>query len=140
MIGGMTGDLLGSALDLFRLPPDRLGSALALLVAIIIAAEYLRITLMVVALRSVLMHLTCGLLTVVLQPVLLAVVLVLSIADHPGRAGINAALVAGLYVVWYFAGQSTLLVRADTQGADLGFISVGALITFGAGLVAVLLT
>lgn len=131
--------MIGGLLDLFRLPPARIAEALALLAAIMVAAEYLRITLLVVAPRSRFVHLACGLLTVVLQPVLLAQVLYASIADHPERAGINAALVAGLYVVWYLAGQSTLLVRRDTQGADLGFMIIGALITFGTGAVAALL-
>ena len=134
----MSSGMSAAMLELFRLPPDRLGMAMALLAAIIVAAEYLRITLLVVGLRSVIVHLACGLLTVVLQPVLLAAVLYTSIADHPERAGVNAALVAGLYLVWYLAGQSTLLVRRDSQGADPGFMVVGAFITFATGAVAAL--
>ncbi|MCG8420127.1 MAG: hypothetical protein MJE77_19530 [Proteobacteria bacterium] len=125
--------------DLIRLPPERIAAALVFLAGFMVACEYLRITLSVVAPRSVPVHVLCALLTVVIQPVVLAASLVLGIADHPQRALINMLYIALLYMVWYLAGQSTLLVRPDTQGADLGFMAVGALfITFPPGLVAAL--
>ena len=123
-------------LALMRLPPDNMAASLALLAGLVVACEYLRISLMVTRLRSIAVHLLCGALTVVIQPAFLAVALVLGIADHPDRAWLNMGVVALLYLVWYIAGQSTLLVRRDAQGADVGFMTVGALFTFGAGLVA----
>jgi hypothetical protein len=50
------------------------------------------------------------------------------------------AIVAGAYILWYLVGQSTRLVRRDSEGADVGFMSFGALITFPVGIVAALLT
>jgi hypothetical protein len=41
-----------------------------------------------------------------------------------------------MYVIWYLAGQLVLLARPDTEGADLGFMTVGALITFPVGIIA----
>lgn len=123
-------------LDLLRLPPEHLGASILLLAGIVIACEYLRVSLTPVLTRSVIAHVLVNLLTVVVLPVLLAVVLVLSISAHPDRALINLAIAGGLYVLWYLAGQSTLLVRSDTQGADLGFICVGAVITFVPGVIA----
>ena len=126
--------MFADLLSLLRLPPDRLGASLLLLAAFIVVCEYLRISLMVVFTRSVLVHVLVSLLTVVIQPVVLAVVLVLSTIDHPERVWTNMGLVACLYGLWYVAGQSTLLARPDSQGADAGFMTVGALITFVPGL------
>lgn len=128
--------MMASLLELLRLPPDRLGAALLFLAGVVVACEYLRISLSPVFTRSVPVHVLINLLTAVIQPVLLAVVLVLSIAAHPDRALVNMLLVAGLYGVWYLAGQSTLLVRADTQGADAGFMWVSSAITFIPGAIA----
>ena len=123
-------------LDLLRLPPEHLGASILLLAGVVVACEYLRVSLSPVLTRSVIAHVLVNLLAVVIVPVLLAVVLVLGISAHPERAPINLAIAGGLYVLWYLAGQSTLLVRSDTQGADLGFICVGAVITFVPGLIA----
>jgi ethanolamine transporter EutH len=129
--------MMATLLDLLRLPPERLGASLLLLAAFMVACEYLRISLATVFTRSVPVHVLSCLLTCVIQPVVLAVALVLGTIDHPDRAWLNMGLVACLYGVWYLAGQSTLLVRPDSQGADLGFMTVGALITFLPGLTAV---
>lgn len=123
-------------LDVLRLAPERLGISLLLLAGFMVVSEYLRISLSVAFTRSVVVHVLVCLLTVVIQPVLLAVVLVLSTMAYPDRVWLNLGLVAGLYGVWFVAGQSTLLVRADSQGADLGFMTIGALITFLPGLTA----
>lgn len=123
-------------LDVLRLAPERLGISLLLLAGFMVVSEYLRISLSVAFTRSVVVHVLVCLLTVVIQPVLLAVVLVLSTMAYPDRVWLNMGLVAGLYGVWFVAGQSTLLVRADSQGADLGFMTIGALITFLPGLTA----
>lgn len=123
-------------LDVLRLAPERLGISLLLLAGFMVVSEYLRISLSVAFTRSVVVHVLVCLLTVVVQPVLLAVVLVLSTMAYPDRVWLNMGLVAGLYGVWFVAGQSTLLVRSDSQGADLGFMTIGALITFLPGLTA----
>jgi hypothetical protein len=52
---------------------------------------------------------------------------------------VNQLLVAALFVVWYVAGTLTRLVRRDGEGADLGFMSLAAVIVLvvGAGAAAI---
>jgi hypothetical protein len=130
-------DKLTSMLALLRLPPSHLVASILFVAGMVVACELLRVSLSPVLTRSVIAHVLVNLLTAVVLPVFLAVVLVLSIAAHPDRALINLGIVAGLYVLWYLAGQATLLARPDTQGADPGFMFVGSVITFVPGLIAV---
>jgi hypothetical protein len=122
--------------ELLHLPPEHLAASILSLAGLVIACELLRVSLSPVLTRSVVAHVLVNLLTAVVLPALLAVVLVLSILAHPERALMNMVIVAGLYAVWYLAGQATLLVRSDTQGADLGFMFVGSAITFVPGVIA----
>jgi hypothetical protein len=128
--------MFGTLFELMRLPPEHLVASILFLGGVVIACELLRMSLAPVLTRSVIAHVLVNLLTAVVLPVFLAVVLVLSILAHPERALIDMLIVAGLYAVWYVAGQATLLVRADTQGADLGFMFVGSAITFVPGVIA----
>jgi hypothetical protein len=123
---------------LLALPPDRLLPALGLLASFMVFAELTRIALGTGLTHSVLAHVTICLLTFALQAIVLAIVLLHAAASHPGRGFINLAFALGLYVVWYLAGQATLLVRPRSEGADIGFMAVGALITFPVGLVSAL--
>ncbi|HLK90041.1 MAG TPA: hypothetical protein VKZ18_09105 [Polyangia bacterium] len=123
---------------LLALPPDQLVPALSLLAFVIVIAELVRIAIGTELTRSALAHVTVCLLTFALQSVLLAVVLVHAAHAYPTRGFVNLAFAAGLYLVWYLAGQATKLVRPVSEGADVGFMAVGALITFPAGLVAAL--
>ena len=120
---------------LLALPPDRLLPALCLLGGFIIYCELVRISLAAALTRSVAAHVTVCLLTFALQAITLAVVLVHAAATYPGRGFVNLGIALGLYLLWYLVGQSTRLVRPGSEGADLGFMAVGALITFPAGLV-----
>jgi hypothetical protein len=120
---------------LLALPPDHLLPALCLLAGFIIYCELVRISLAVVLTRSVLAHVTVCLLTFALQAITLAVVLLHAAATHPGRGFINLGIALGMYVLWYLTGQATKLARPRSEGADLGFMAVGALITFPVGLV-----
>jgi hypothetical protein len=79
------------------------------------------------------------LLTFAVQSVVLAVVLVWANHHHPGRGWINLGYAFLMYVVWYAAGQLTHLARPDNEGADLGFMTVGALITFPVGILTALI-
>ena len=135
---GMTTKPFRVIWELMSLPPDRLIPALSLLAAFMILCELVRISLLTELTRSVLAHVAVCLLTFVLQSIVLAVVLVHAAARHPGRGLINLAFAAGLYVLWYVTGEATRLVRPISEGADLGFMSVGALITFPAGILAAL--
>jgi hypothetical protein len=72
--------------------------------------------------------------------VVLAVVLVWSALHHPDRALLNLVLAAALYVPWWAGGALTRLVRDDSEGSDLGWLAMGALITFPTGITAAVLT
>ena len=120
---------------LLALPPDRLLPAVCLLAGFIVYCELVRISLLVVLTRSVAAHVTVCLLTFAAQAITLAVVLVHAAATHPGRGFVNLGITLGLYVLWYVTGQATRIVRPRSEGADLGFMAVGALITFPAGLI-----
>lgn len=124
--------------QLLSLAPDRLGPALSLLAAIIVFGELVRIALGTELTESVVAHVVMCVLTFPLPSLLLAVVLVHAASAHPGRGFINLGFALGLYVVWYLTGQLTRLVRPLSEGADVGFMSVGALITFPVGLVSAL--
>jgi hypothetical protein len=121
------------------LPPDRLGPALAMLASLIVVCELTRIALCTEHPQSRVAHITVALLTFPLQSILLSIVLVHAACTHPGRGWINLAIALGLYVLWFVVGQATKRVRKVSEGADLGFMCVGALITFPVGIVAALL-
>ncbi|ACY16570.1 hypothetical protein Hoch_4072 [Haliangium ochraceum DSM 14365] len=132
---------MSGLVDLLYLPPEHLGASVLFLASIIIACELLRVTLSVSFTSGatpvqVVTHVLVNLLTAVIQPLFLAVVLVLSIVAHPERGLLNLLIVLALYGLWYGTGQATLLVRRDSQGADLGFMSIASAITFVPGLVA----
>jgi hypothetical protein len=120
------------------LPPERLGPALALLASVMVICELTRIALCTEHPTSRVAHVTVCLLTFPFQSILLAMVLVHAAAAHPGRGWINLGIALGAYALWFAAGQATKLVRRPSEGADLGFMCVGALITFPVGAAAAL--
>jgi len=120
------------------LPPDGLGRALLLLASVMVICELTRIALCTEHTTSRIAHVTMCLLTFPAQSIFLAVVLVHAAAAHPGRGWINLGIALGAYAVWFVAGQATKLVRRPSEGADLGFMCVGGLITFPIGIVAAL--
>lgn len=124
---------------LMGLPPTDLAAALVMLGAFIVIAELVRIALGTELTRSVLANVLICLLTFPVQAGVLAVVLVHANLAHPERVGWNFAVVLGLYVLWFLTGSGTKLVRPVSEGADLGFMTVGGLLTFPFGLVAVLI-
>ena len=123
-------------LALLALPRERALEALAYLSAFIILCELVRLALGTTFTRSKLAQVIRSLLTFPVQALLLAAVLVWAAHQHPERAWINVGYALLLYGVWYAAGQLVLLARPDTEGADLGFMTVGALITFPVGILA----
>jgi hypothetical protein len=123
-------------LELMSLPPERIKEWLSFLIAFMILCELTRLALATVFTRSVLAHVIRCLLTFAVQAVVLAAILVWADYRHPGRGWINLGVAALMYVIWYLAGQLVLLARPDTEGADLGFMTVGALITFPVGIIA----
>ena len=126
-------------IQLMSLPPERTKEWLMFLSAFMVLCELTRLALATVFTRSVLAHVTRCLLTFAIQSVVLAAVLVWADYRHPGRGWINLGYALLLYFIWYLAGQLVLLVRPDTEGADLGFMAVGALITFPVGIIAALI-
>lgn len=126
-------------INLLSLPPERVREWLSLLAAFMILCELTRLAIATVFTRSVLTHVCRCLLTFAVQAVTLALVLIWADHRHPERAWINLGYALLLYFIWYVAGQFVLLARPDTEGADLGFMTVGALITFPIGILAALL-
>lgn len=120
-------------LELMSLPPGRLGAAFLLLAALMLLNDLIRTALMTEFTRSVLNHVIVNVLTLLPGVILGAVLLY---ADHlyPERAFLNLALAALLYVAWYLSGTLTWLARKDTEGADVGWMSHGAIITLGCWL------
>jgi hypothetical protein len=133
---GITQGPFTDLLDLLSLSPGRLGEALGLLSAFMIACELTRTALGTTLTRSSFAHVIRCLLTFAIQSTTLAAILVYAAHRHPERAFINLGIALGMYVIWYLAGQLTSLCRSDNEGADLGFMTVGALITFPVGLIA----
>jgi hypothetical protein len=135
LLDGMTTQPFKNILHLLGLPADQLWASFSLLAAVMIVCEFVRISLGTVLTRSRVAHVTVCVLTFAFQALLLAFVLVYADRAHPGRGWINLGIAAAMYVIWYLAGQATRLVRTDSEGADVGFMAVGALITFPVGLV-----
>ena len=126
-------------IQLMSLPPERTREWLMFLSAFMILCELTRLALATVFTRSVLAHVLRCMLAFAIQAVVLAGVLVWADYRHPDRAWINLGYALLLYFIWYLAGQLVLLARPDTEGADLGFMAVGALITFPVGIIAALI-
>jgi len=126
-------------INLLSLPAERTREWLTLLAAFMILCELTRLTIATVFTRSVLAHVSRCLLTFAVQAVTLALILVWADYRHPERAWTNLGYALLLYFIWYLAGQLVLLARPDTEGADLGFMTVGALITFPVGVIAALI-
>jgi hypothetical protein len=122
------------------LPPDHLWPSISMLAGFMMVCELVRIAFGTELTTSRIAHFTVCALTFAVQAIVLAVVLVIADLAHPGRGWINLCIAFAMYVTWYLTGQLTKLVRSDSEGADVGFMTVGALITFPVGIVAAALT
>lgn len=124
-------------LTLLELGPRAWPYDLALLAFLLIVAYLLRTALMVAAPRSVAVHVLVTSLTM-LPAIGLAAVLVRAAIAHPDRAWLDLLLVTPLYLAWASGGVLGRLARPDAEGADIGWLSHGAFVTFGTGIVAAL--
>lgn len=140
LIDGMSTQPFVDLLHMLELPPDQLWASFSLLAGVIILCELVRIALGTVLTRSRIVHVTVCLLTFALQSLLLAFVVAYGDRHHPGRGWINLGIALALYVIWYITGEVTRLVRKDSEGADVGFMAVGALITFPVGIIFALIS
>lgn len=124
-------------LELLSLAPETLGHAFAMLSFLFVCNYLLRTALMTERPRSWFVHaLVC---TLTLLPALvLAPILVWAAYRHPDRVWINLGVAALLFGAWYLGGAMTRLARRDAEGGDLGWITMGAFITFPTGLIAAL--
>ncbi|MBM3814333.1 MAG: hypothetical protein FJW20_22140 [Acidimicrobiia bacterium] len=129
---------LWAILDLLSFDPARLAASLILLAAVMTANDLIRTALMVQMTRSVATHAIIDTLT--LWPgIMLGFLLLYAARVHPDRVWINLGLALGLYVFWILGGVLTKLSRPDTEGTDIGWISHGAIITVGLGLIGVVI-
>lgn len=125
-------------IGLLTFAPEHPWAAMALLAGLFSVNEPLRTALSTAAPRSPIVHALVCLLTLLPSFVMGAGLLV---AGHrqPDRALSNVALAALLHVPWLVGGELTRLVRRDAEGADVGWICVGALTTLSCGVLAMVL-
>jgi hypothetical protein len=116
------------------LPPEGPWPGLLLLAGFLVVGELVRVGLATEHTRSVAAHVTMCLLTVAIQAAVLAAVLVHAARSHPGHGWSNLGWAAALFVVWWATGMSTRLVRPDSEGADVGFMSVAAAVVLVTGV------
>ena len=121
--------------QLLALSPETLWHAVAMLSFLFLLNYLVRTGYMSESPRCVAVHMVVCLLTL-LPAVILAAVLIWAAYNHPERAWINLVIAALLYVPWYLGGAVTRPVRSDAEGADVGWLTMGALITFPAGVIA----
>ncbi len=123
----------GTVLDLLSFAPHTVWHALVLFSFAFMINYLVRTAYMSEGTRSVFVHVLVCVLTL-LPAVILAGMLLLGAYRYPERSWMNLGIAALLYVPWYAGGALTRLVRPDTEGADLGWLAMGALITFPIGL------
>jgi hypothetical protein len=140
LLDGMTAQPFHVLYRFLSLPPDHLWPSLSMLAVFMMVCELVRIALGPVLTTSRVAHVTVCALTFAVQAIVLAVVLVIADRAHHGRGWINLGIALAMYFIWYLTGQFTKLVRTDSEGADVGFMVVGALITFPVGIIAAALT
>jgi hypothetical protein len=123
--------------ELLTLSPAHLVASLAFLAAMCIANDLVRTALMIEFTRSPLVHAIINMLTL-FPAFFLGLILLASAYVHHRRGWINLGYAVSLYFVWYLGSALTRLARNDVEGPDIGFMTVGALITFPLGIVAAL--
>ncbi len=138
LLEGTTVGPFRNLLELMSLNPDSLGAALVLLAATMILNDLVRTALMTEHTRSVAVHVIVNVLTL-LPAFVLGAALIYAGYRFPHRAWVNLGLAALLYGAWYTGGTLTWLARRDTEGADLGWMAHGAIVTLICGLLAVVL-
>ena len=102
--------------------------------------EYVRIALTTQLTRSVVVHNIVTLASFPLPAAFLAAILIAAALRHPERAWLHLGFAVLGFVVWYLAGESTRLVRRDSDGAEPGFMFFAAMVTYPVGVLAALLT
>jgi hypothetical protein len=138
LLTGITMGPFKNLLDLLSLAPDKLVASLILLSFLFILNDLVRTALMCEYTRSVLNHVIINALTL-LPAAVLGLVLLYAGYRYPERIWLNFAIALALYVPWYVGGTLTKLARKDVEGADVGWMAMGLLITVPCGFLAVLL-
>jgi hypothetical protein len=135
LFSGITDGPFRKLLDVLALPAESLLPAVVMLSSMAVVSYLLRTAIMMQAPHSRVAHMVACTLTL-LPAIILAAVLVWAASQHPGRAWTNLLVAAAIYVAWGLGGTITRLARPDTEGADIGWITMGALITFPVGVIA----
>ncbi len=124
-------------LEVLSLAPAVAPHSFALLAFMCVVSYLLRTVALIEAPLSRVVHATACVLTL-LPAFVLAAVLWFAASRHPDRAWINLGLAAGVYVFWWAGGAITRAARVDTEGGDIGWLTMGACVTFPVGLIAAL--
>ncbi len=124
-------------LEVLSLAPAVVQHAFALLAFMCVVSYLLRTVLLIEAPLSRIVHAVACVLTM-MPAFVIAAVLWFAAMRHPERAWINLGVAAGLYVFWWAGGAITRVARVDTEGGDIGWLTMGALVTFPVGVLAAL--
>jgi hypothetical protein len=132
-------DPFGLFLEVMQLGPENWPHAVALLGFFAMCCYLLRTALMIELVQATWVHVAVCVLTL-LPGIVMAIVLGWAAYWYPERAWFNLLCAVLVYVAWWAGGAMTRLVRPDTEGGDVGWLAMGALITFPVGVIAALVT
>lgn len=138
LIAGVSIEPVNNLLVLISLPEGMLTPSIIFIISFIILNDLIRTAIMVEYTRSVIVHIIINVLTL-LPAVVIGAVLIYAGYKHPDRAWFNLLLGVVFYFAWYLGGTLTWLSRKDTEGADVGWMTMGLFITVPCGVISVIL-
>lgn len=134
-IEGFTAEPSGVLFDLFTLKPGNLIEAFVVIAILFVMNELIKAYLMIEHTRSAVVHVGINIMTL-FPAIFLAVLLLYAGRIHPERVWINLLFAVLTFIPWYMGGLSTYMARRDTEGADIGFMTVGLFIVIFIGVAA----
>lgn len=126
-------------LNIFSLGPGTLFHFFIVITILFFINDILRTYWFMEHTKSVAVHVAVVVMTLVPAILMIAVILY-SASKYPDRAWLNLIYVLCTFIPWYLAGKITTFARADSEGADVGFMFVGFLIVSPIGVVTALLS
>lgn len=124
-------------MEIFTLGAGNLLIAFGIITVLFFINELLKAYLMIEHTHCIITHVGINIMTI-LPAIILMAILIYAGFKHPERTGINFTFVVLSFIPWYLAGKFTRLARRDTEGADIGFMTVGLLLVVFAGIITTL--